>query len=400
MGIQRLDRQSAGIVPIIVRNTTEETIPAYAVVAIGEGRDFGAFERDGDGVGAGVAIVPVRKPDAESIRGGNAALFLFVTDSPILPGKTGHATASAPTWVKSSSEITERGQEASPEPGSWSLQKGPGFWTVMDAKSVGGSLYAFVAPSVVRQRIFWSPEDGIPGRTGRVMGEAMCVPIQVKGNVLKDTDDPAEMVRNFSPEGVEGGIRFEAHWIDSTWVTNCCADGSDSSQSDQSDSQPSDSDPSASQPSDSDPSASQPPSEGSGSDKSNAIVPASWTPGGYAALFVEESPEVVFHDTMLITMTGSETTIAIDPHFVEVCEPGTIRVSGAVPDEPVMVGAKTINGNTVRIKLGHACDGLQLVVTLTAIRKGFMGKRFPSRTFEQFQSNERFIQSAYPGAGK
>lgn len=141
-------------------------------------------------------------------------------------------------------------------------------------------------------------------------------------------------------------------------------------------------------------------SDQSQSDKSNAIVPASWTAGGYAALFVEESPEVVFHDTMLIKMTGIETTIAIDPHFVEVCEPGTIHVSGAVPDEPVLIGAKTVDGNAVRIKLGRECEDLRVVVTLTAIRKGFMNKRFPSRNYKQFAANERHIRSAYPGAGE
>jgi hypothetical protein len=158
---------------------------------------------------------------------------------------------------------------------------------------------------------------------------------------------------------------------------------------------------STSEPSDSTSSESEEPSDStpSQSDKSTAIVPASWSPGGYTALFTEEAPEVLFHDTLLVKMSGRVATVAIDPRFVEVCEPGTIVVSGAVPDEPVLVGAKAI-GDAVQIKLDVDCDDLQVVVTLTAIRRGFAAKRFPDRSHAQFIANERFLQSAYPGAGQ
>lgn len=431
MGIQRSDRQSSGIVPIAVRNTTGETIPAYAVVAIGYDKEFGVFQRDGDGVGAGRATVPVRKPDEELIQTGNTSLFLFVTDSPIPPGQVGYATSSIPTWAKVDDTLIRRGQEASPKKDSWQLEKGPGFWQVMDVKVIGSSQYAFVSQSTLATRIFRTPEEGIPGRTGDEMGEAECVAVQVRGKDLEDTDDEPELVRNFSTEEVEGDKRIIAHWIDSAWVTNCCFEEtssssgsseysessdsqsqSESSRSDSSQSDPSQSDSSQSDPSQSDPSQSDPPSEGS--DKSTAIVPASWTPGGYTALFTLEAPEVRFDDVITVTMAGRVVAVPIDPKYVEVCHEGSITISGAVPDEPVIVGAKVINTQTagsdgddgkavphVLIKLGQVpFTPVTVSIRLTAIRKGFAGHRFPNRTREQFVHNERFIQSAYPGAGK
>ena len=138
------------------------------------------------------------------------------------------------------------------------------------------------------------------------------------------------------------------------------------------------------------------------SDKSTAIVPASFTDDGYTALFTLEAPEVRFDDVMTVTMMdGRETIVPIDPKYVEVCERGTITISGAVPDEPVVVGAKVIDGDKVRIRLDrHVDDAVTIAVRLTAIRRGFLGKRFPNRTREQFLANERHIQSAYPGAGQ
>jgi hypothetical protein len=82
-------------------------------------------------------------------------------------------------------------------------------------------------------------------------------------------------------------------------------------------------------------------------------------------------------------------------------------------DSIVLCGSGTDNGRTARVwlerregrlmlKLRVAClpwlrpETVQ--VRLSGVRKGFAGKRFPTRTREQFVANEAFINSAYPGA--
>jgi hypothetical protein len=140
------------------------------------------------------------------------------------------------------------------------------------------------------------------------------------------------------------------------------------------------------------------------SDKSTAIVPAAWSPTGYVALHVLEAPEVRFDDLMTVVVnSGDDVTVPIDPKYVTVCHRDTIEVCGIAPDQPAMVGAKVV-GDHVRLRLRESIqpgsEPLRIVLRLTAIRRGFLGKRFPERTREQFVANERFIQSAYPGAGR
>lgn len=134
-----------------------------------------------------------------------------------------------------------------------------------------------------------------------------------------------------------------------------------------------------------------------GSDKSTAIVPASWAPGGYTALFTLESPEVLFEDILLARIPQKAATLQIDPRFVEVCEPRSLVVSGCVPNVPVVVGA-SVEGSLVHVRFAveNETQTVQLVLRLTGVRRGFAGLRFPNRSRRQFQANEAFINSAYP----
>jgi hypothetical protein len=162
----------------------------------------------------------------------------------------------------------------------------------------------------------------------------------------------------------------------------CCESSSSSS--------PSSGSPSSSSASSSSPSGSASPSESSTS-KSTAIVPASWSPTGYTALFVEESPEVRFDDIVTGTLTAAETYLPIDVRFIEVCEPGSLQVCGCVPDVPVLIGA-TVEGQAIRVRTVDASGPVRVVIRLTGIRKGFRGLRFPDRTRKQFEANERRLQ--------
>lgn len=140
------------------------------------------------------------------------------------------------------------------------------------------------------------------------------------------------------------------------------------------------------------------PSGESGSDKSTAIVPASWLPSGYTAMFIAECPEVRFDDVMIVELKQRNTTVPIDPCFLEVCEAATIEVCGVSVDAPVAVGA-VVHDDKIRVRFAQQRQRrtVRLVIRLTGIRRGFRDHRFPSRTRQQFEANERFIRSAYPG---
>jgi hypothetical protein len=136
----------------------------------------------------------------------------------------------------------------------------------------------------------------------------------------------------------------------------------------------------------------------SGSDKSTAIVPAAWSPTGYTALFTDESPEVVFHDTVKVQMKplGRRITrVKIDPRFLSVCEAGNVWASGYSCDSVQGMSVRVV-GDEVVIRRSWLNCASEVIVTLTGVRRGFRGLRFPNRTREQFVANEAFINSAYP----
>ena len=119
-------------------------------------------------------------------------------------------------------------------------------------------------------------------------------------------------------------------------------------------------------------------------------------------MFIAECPEVRFDDVMEIETVKPDARFPIDARFLEVCEPGSVRVCGCVPSEPVLIGACVERRldviEAVRVRVAGVAPGetVHAVIRLTGIRKGFAGHRFPSRTQNQFEANERFINSAYP----
>jgi hypothetical protein len=125
-------------------------------------------------------------------------------------------------------------------------------------------------------------------------------------------------------------------------------------------------------------------------------VPASFAPTGYTALFVLEAPEVRFDDVIEAKVwQAGEPAVQIDPRFLEVCEPGSIRVCGTSCDWPVTIGVR-VTGAAVRLRFQRKANRyVNVVIRLTGIRKGFSGLRLPDRTRAEFESNERFINSAY-----
>jgi hypothetical protein len=57
---------------------------------------------------------------------------------------------------------------------------------------------------------------------------------------------------------------------------------------------------------------------------------------------------------------------------------------------------RRIIAKILRWMFGREEENARIAVRLTGIRKGFDGLRFPNRTKEQYESNERFLKSSQP----
>ena len=134
---------------------------------------------------------------------------------------------------------------------------------------------------------------------------------------------------------------------------------------------------------------------GPSSSKSTAIVPCSWNEEGFTALFIAEMPEVRFDDHAEIFPKKRVSKTPIDPKFMEVCEPDSVRVISALGDTAPVRYARIEEGSIV-LGLSMWKRPTKVCVRLSGIRRGFRNLRFPDRTKNQFEHNERFINSAYP----
>lgn len=133
-----------------------------------------------------------------------------------------------------------------------------------------------------------------------------------------------------------------------------------------------------------------------GSSKSTCIVPASWLRSRFTALFTMEAPEVVFRDTLRdLPIRCRVSRFRLDHRFIEVCAPGTLRVVGITSDKPCRLGVR-IEGDDVVVTRPWFSGDVNAQVEIEGIRKGFVGMRFPARDKEQFEANERMLNSAYP----
>jgi hypothetical protein len=114
------------------------------------------------------------------------------------------------------------------------------------------------------------------------------------------------------------------------------------------------------------------------------------TSQGYRELACIEAPEVLFFDVITVDLKEEKTTHKVDQLFVEVCEPGTIRVSSIVVDEPMPIGARMTDNQNVLITKGDPERHTMATVTLCGVRRAFAGRRFQERTREDYEANMRF----------
>ena len=119
-------------------------------------------------------------------------------------------------------------------------------------------------------------------------------------------------------------------------------------------------------------------------------------------MFIAEMPNVRFDDVETLKLYERVQRIPLDPRFVELCEPGTLKCCGYAADRPVPLGIRIEeNMGETFIIVENQPEGTmatEVTVRYSAIRKGFLGARMPARTHSQFVQNEAFINSAYDGA--
>ena len=120
-----------------------------------------------------------------------------------------------------------------------------------------------------------------------------------------------------------------------------------------------------------------------------AIVPCE---GEHVALFCVESPDVRFEDIVRIPITGPITTKTIDPLFIEVCAPGTIDVISVTSPLPSLIGA-AVDRDQLIVRIQGDLPPY-VIVTLSGIRAGHRGFRFPRKTRDQMLRNNAFWSSA------
>ena len=118
----------------------------------------------------------------------------------------------------------------------------------------------------------------------------------------------------------------------------------------------------------------------------------------WRGLTCAEAPMAWFFDVATIRIPDGDDAVqaAIDPLFVEACEPGTIRVLTTQADTPLSgsVGAHVNAHNQVMIRCPPGLiRPLSVTIMLAGIRRG-QTERFPVFTEEQARRNNAFWAQA------
>ena len=112
----------------------------------------------------------------------------------------------------------------------------------------------------------------------------------------------------------------------------------------------------------------------------------------HVALFCVESPDVRFEDVVRVPITGPTTIASIDPTFIAVCEPDSIDVISIASPLPAVVGA-LVERDQLVVRISGDLPPF-VIVTLSGIRTGSRGLRFPRKTRDQMFRNNAFWSTA------
>ena len=119
----------------------------------------------------------------------------------------------------------------------------------------------------------------------------------------------------------------------------------------------------------------------------SAIVPS--VHGEYVALYCVEASEVRFEEIISIKTNGKiKIEHEIDPEFVFICEPDSIKAIGYTTTEPALCGVKVKEKKIIITFSGNISE--EITVKLSGIRKGFANVRFEKKTEEQANHNNDF----------
>ena len=132
----------------------------------------------------------------------------------------------------------------------------------------------------------------------------------------------------------------------------------------------------------------------SGSAKNPAVLPASWTRGGYTEVYTEESDRVWLNHRMRIVVTNGVADVPIDFRYLEICEPKTIECWGDTVD---CACDRSVNvfGESIRVRVS-TLEPVTVRVFLSGIRRGFINDQFPDRDRSYFEANEAFLKQRMP----
>ena len=106
-------------------------------------------------------------------------------------------------------------------------------------------------------------------------------------------------------------------------------------------------------------------------------------------------PEVRFDDIVSIKTNGRLNIIEkIEPVYYSVCEKNTIKAVSYTCSEPALCGVKIEQDNIIIKFSEHYPVPDELIIKLSAIRKGFKHVRLLRKTKEQMiKNNEFWMQS-------
>jgi len=123
------------------------------------------------------------------------------------------------------------------------------------------------------------------------------------------------------------------------------------------------------------------------SDGKSAIVPS--VHGEYVAVYCVEAPEVRFEEIISIKTNGRlKIEHEIDPEFMFICEPDSIKAISYTTTEPALCGVKIKENKLIITFSGNTAE--EVTVKLSGIRKGFANVRFEKKTEEQANHNNNF----------
>jgi len=122
-----------------------------------------------------------------------------------------------------------------------------------------------------------------------------------------------------------------------------------------------------------------------------AVVPSIYN--DFVELYCVEAPEVRFEDVVSVKTDGNLTLEhEIDPEFVFVCEPNSIKAVGHTTTEPALCGIK-IKDNKIIITFSGSIPE-EITIKLSGLRKGHLETRFGKRSEAEMLHNNNFWNQA------